>query len=124
MIEPLAGFGDNVVAVECRGHITRADYDRILIPLVEAKLAAHEKLRLYYLAGPQFEGIDPAAMLADARIGLAHFSRWERAAVVTDIAWLRVATQAFGFLMPCPVKCFPIAQEPDARRWIAEGGST
>lgn len=120
MIEPLQGFADNVIAVECRGHVTRADYDSVLIPLVEAKLRAHEKLRLYYRAGPQFDGIDPAAMLEDARVGLAHFSRWERAAIVTDIEWLRIATKVFGFLMPCPVKCFPTAQEPEARRWIAE----
>lgn len=119
MIDLIRGFSDNTVAVECRGHVTRSDYDRVLIPLVDAKLKAHEKLRLYYRVGPQFEGIDPGAMLEDAKVGFAHLSRWERAAVVTDIEWLRIATKTFGFLMPCPVKCFAIADEADAKKWIA-----
>lgn len=118
MINLLTGMADNVVAVSCRGRVTRDDYERVLIPLVEKKLKVHEKLRLFYQAGPEFESIDPGAMLEDTRIGFAHLTRWERAAVVTDIEWLRLATKLFGFLMPCPVRCFGVAEEAKAREWI------
>jgi hypothetical protein len=118
MIEFIAGFPPNVLAVNCRGHITRADYEEILIPAVEARLKDHKKLRLYYRIGPEFEGIDIGAALDDAKIGLAHISRWERAAIVTDVGWLRLATHAFAFLMPCPVTIYGIGQEADAKAWI------
>jgi hypothetical protein len=72
MMDITEGFPDNVVAVDCRGRITRDDYDCTLIPAVEAKLARHEKLRLLYRAGPDFDGFDPGAILEDAKLGFAH----------------------------------------------------
>lgn len=119
MIEFVGGFPDNVVAVNCTGRITRNDYEHTLIPAVESKLKKHDKLRLLYRVGPEFDGIDPGAILEDAKVGFAHLSRWERVAVVTDVEWLRLATRAFAFLLPCPVKFFNISQDSDARAWIA-----
>lgn len=118
MIEVLKGFPDNVLAVDCSGRITKADYQRVLIPAMEAKLKQHDKLRLYYRAGPEFQGIDPGAVFEDMWVGFAHLSRWERFAIVTDIDWIRLAIQAFAFLMPCPVKFFASSQESEAKVWI------
>jgi hypothetical protein len=36
MIEMLEGFPECVVAVVAKGRVTREDYDRVLIPAVEA----------------------------------------------------------------------------------------
>jgi SpoIIAA-like len=118
MIELVKGLPDNVLAVNCTGHITRNDYDRVLVPALEAKLKKHDKLRLYYRAGPDFSGIDPGAVLEDTWIGFAHLTRWERMVLVTDIEWIRYAIRAFAFLMPCPVKFFSAAQEAEAKAWI------
>jgi hypothetical protein len=119
MIAFLSGFADNVVAVDCTGTITRADYVDVLIPAVESKLKAHKSVRLYYRAGQEFAGIDSSAILEDARVGLSHFSQWGQVAIVTDIEWLRVTAKAFGFLMPCPVRCFHLREEELARWWIS-----
>jgi hypothetical protein len=32
MIEVLEGFGDNIAAYACHGHVTKADYETVLIP--------------------------------------------------------------------------------------------
>ena len=119
MIEFVKGLPDNVLAVDCRGQIHADDYERTLVPALEKKLAGHDKLRLFYRAGPEFKGIDPAAVLEDTKVGFAHLSRWEKMAIVTDVEWIRLAIKAFAFLMPCPVKFFSVAQEDQARRWIA-----
>ena len=60
MIELLKGFPDNVVAVSCRGEVTRKDYDTVLIPAAEKALESNEKVRLLYEAGPEFDGGDAA----------------------------------------------------------------
>lgn len=118
MITIAKGFPDNVIAVDCAGHVTRGDYETILIPAVEAALKHHEKLRLYYRIGPDFEGIDPGAVFEDMKVGFSHLSRWERIAVVTDIEWIRLAIRAFAFLLPGAVRFFVIGQEDQARDWI------
>ena len=120
MIELIEGLPDGVVAVRCSGHVTRNDYETVLIPTVEAKLKKHEKLRLLYSIGPGFEGIDPGAVLEDTKIGFEHLHRWERVAVVTNVEWIRLAVRAFAFLLPCPVKFFDVSQLDEARRWIVE----
>lgn len=118
MIEMLNGFPDTVLALACRGKVTRQDYETVLIPAVEAALKAHAKLRLYYEIGPDFTGIEAGAVLEDMKVGLEHLTRWERVALVADVEWIRHTMMAFAFLMPCPIKAFHTSEAAAARAWI------
>ena len=120
MITPLSGFASEAVAVACSGRVTRRDYEAVLIPAVEAALKSNAKVRLYYEVGADFDGIELGAAWEDLAIGMEHLSRWERVAVVTDVAWIRLAIQAFGFLMPGKVRIFPLGERAEARAWIGE----
>jgi hypothetical protein len=118
MIEPLPDFPDSVIAFACRGHVTREDYEATLIPAVEAALERHDKLRLYYEIGADFSGIDPAAVWEDFKVGVEHWLRWERIAVVTDVEWIGQTMRVFSFLFPGEMRVFPTADAAQARRWI------
>jgi hypothetical protein len=120
VIETLTDLPDNVAAFMCHGHVTKADYDAVLIPDVEKRLTQHEKVRIYYQFAPDFDGIDPAAAWEDTRVGLSHFRRWERIAVVADVEWIKQTMRFFGFLMPAEVRAFPLAEAGKAREWITE----
>ena len=54
MIEVLKDFPDNVAAFACHGHLTKADYETVLIPVIEDKLKRHKKLRSYTEIAPDF----------------------------------------------------------------------
>lgn len=118
MIEQLAGFPSNVVAVICKGRVTKSDYDLVLVPAVLKALRAHDKIRLYYETGPDFAGIDPGAMWDDFKIGIEHLTRWQRIAVVTDVEWIKHAVRFFSFLMPSTTKLFSQSDAARAREWI------
>lgn len=118
MIKRLDGFPDNVCAFVCHGHVTRDDYKTVLVPAVEASLQSHGKLRLYYETAADFTGIDPAAVWQDTTVGLSHFFRWEKIAVVTDVDWIKNVFHFFTFLMPAPMKVFPSTEAEKARQWI------
>ena len=122
MIEQLTNFPPNVVAFVCRGRVTKADYDKVLIPAVERALKSHDKVRLYYETASDFGGIDPGAFWADFRVGVEHFTRWERMAVVTDVEWIKNTISVFGFLMPGELRLFPAAEAAQAREWIVAVG--
>jgi hypothetical protein len=119
MIEVLKGFPENVVAVAAKGKVTRSDYENVLVPAVEKAFQRHEKLRFYYELGPEFQGLESGAAWEDFKVGISHFMRWERVAVVTNVDWIRHAAGAFAFLMPAKVRTFSIAQESEARAWIS-----
>ena len=98
MIEIIEGFPDNVVGILAKGEVTRKDYLEVVIPAIDKALKRNAKLRLYYDLGSQFTGIDFGAEWEDFKLGIEHLSRWERAAVVTDVAWIRHLVGAFRFL--------------------------
>jgi SpoIIAA-like len=123
MIKPLDGFPDGVLALACEGHVTRADYERVLIPAVEKALKKPGKLRLYYQIDPGFSGIEAGAVWEDFKVGIEHLLRWERIAVVTDVGWIRHTFQAFSFVIPGTAKIFAVKEQAKAREWILEGTS-
>ncbi|HLK84924.1 MAG TPA: STAS/SEC14 domain-containing protein [Candidatus Binataceae bacterium] len=120
MLQILSDFPDNVVAAAARGVVTRRDYQDMLVPRVEATLKRHRKIRCYYELGSQFSGMEAGAIWEDFKIGVEHFSRWERVAVVSDVDWIRHAVNIFRFLMPGEVRMFGNSESETARKWIAE----
>ena len=121
MIEVLKGFPEGVVAVVAKGRVTRRDYEDILVPAVQVAFGHRDKVRCYYELGRDFAGMDAGAVWEDLRIGLEHFTAWERIAVVTDVDWIRLAVNAFRFLLPGEVRVFPTTEGSDARGWITAG---
>ena len=120
MIRILSGFLSSVVAIACEGRVTRKDYDDVLVPAVTAALQRHDKVRLYYEITPQFSGMDPGAMWEDFIVGMEHLLRWERVAVITDVAWIQHTVNAFRFLLPGKVRIFGGGETAAARAWITE----
>ena len=121
VIKILEGFPQGVIGAEARGRVTIEDYDKILIPAVEATLSKHGKVSLYYELGKGFSGIEAGAAWRDLRLGVAHFSAWERMALVTDIEWIRLAVNVFRFMMPAKLRIFSTVEADEARLWVGEG---
>lgn len=120
MIEALKGFPTKVLAFACKGHVTKHDYETVLIPAVEEALKQPGKVRLYYQIDPDFSGIDPGAMWDDFKVGMEHVLRWERIAVVTDVEWIRYTIRAFSFVIPGVAKVFRLSEAAKAREWILD----
>lgn len=121
MIEIIKDQPVNVLAVRAIGRVTAQDYEQVLIPAVEEALHQHDKIRLYYELGKEFEGIDAVAMFEDLKVGIGKLPYWEKLAVVTDVKWIKQAVSAFAFLIHGMVKVFPLSEAEAARIWIARG---
>ena len=123
MIEALKDFPDNVAASALHGHVTKTDYDKVLVPDFEDRLQRHKKLRIYLDIAPDLIGFDPGAVWEDTKFGFGHYFDWERCAVVSDVDWVKhVAkfSEFLGFLWPGKYRAFPAAQAGEAREWIAQ----
>jgi len=118
MIEMLSSLPDNVIGFSAHGKVTSDDYEAHIVPAVEAALRRHDKLRLLYHLGPDFDGFEAGAVWEDAKVGLSHLAAWERIAMVTDVDWLCAVTKAFGFAMPGEVRVFSNAEMDAARDWL------
>lgn len=120
MIELLTGLPDDVVGLEAKGEVTGEDYDQVLIPAVEEAHRSHDKIRLFYVLGDEFDGYSAAALWDDAKVGMSHYFSWDRMALVTDHDAYRRLVKGFGFMLPAKVRVFDLAQLEEAKAWIAE----
>ncbi|MGO9154882.1 STAS/SEC14 domain-containing protein [Mycobacterium sp.] len=120
MIEALKDFPDNVSAFACHGHLTKADYQTVIIPYIEDKLTRHKKLRAYTEIASDFAGVDSGFIWEDTKFTVSHFLNWERGALVTDVKWMSRATKFGASLVPGEWRTFPNAEATEAREWIVE----
>ena len=119
MIDLVEGLPDNVVGFSAHGLVTEEDYRNVLIPTIDAALARHDKIRVYYEIGPNFTGFDLGAVFADVRVGAGRLFHWERIALVTDVPWIRDSARMFSFLIPAQIRTFETAEAAKAKEWIA-----
>jgi hypothetical protein len=119
MINLLTDLPPNVLGIEAVGHVSAEDYREVLEPAVEKALAGHDKLRLLYVLGEEFEGYSAGAAWEDTKLGIGHWNAWERIAVVTDRGWIRDAVRAVAWMLPGEVRVFAVERRDDARDWVA-----
>ncbi len=119
MIEQLSDLPDNVLGFEAKGDVSGDDYEQVLVPAVEERLARLDKVSLLYVLGDEFSGYSAAAMWDDTKVGMHHLSSWERIAAVTDHDMYRHAIKGFGFLMRAEVRVFANAELDKAKAWVS-----
>ncbi|MGK7954077.1 MAG: STAS/SEC14 domain-containing protein [Crocosphaera sp.] len=119
MIKFLSSKKDSVLFLEAEGKVTGDDYQLAIIPALENKLKQHQKIRLLYELGNHFSGFDLLGIWEDFKLGLKHWSDFEKIALVSDIQWIRIVTKLFGWILPYPVKVFHNDKLSQAEEWIS-----
>ena len=118
MLEQLTGLPDGVIGFTAVGELHADDYKDVLLPAIEQKLSAGEKVRVV-LVFPTFDGLSGGAMWQDLKMGVEHLTNWKRIALVTDVDWMIHLTQLFGWMTPGELKHFPLSDQADAIAWAA-----
>ncbi|MCT2559846.1 STAS/SEC14 domain-containing protein [Tsuneonella sp. YG55] len=116
--EEIGGLPRDVVALRAIGVITADDYRETLVPLIEARLQDHEKLKCLIVLDGAFATYTGGAAWEDAKLGFRHWDAFSRVALVSDIGWIVKATRLFAPIMPCAVRTFPLAELDAAKDWI------
>jgi len=120
MLEITGNYANNVLAIRASGEISAEDYRQVLVPAVEAKLAQHKHLRLLYLMDDAFTGFSGGAAWEDTKVGMRHFTHFERVAVVSGKEWIRNMVKGFGFALPGEVRVYELDEQAAAETWINE----
>ncbi len=120
MFNYLDDLPDHVIGVEVTGKITANDYKDSLIPLIEEKLKAHQRLDFICRIDSSWEGIEPGAMWQDLRIGLSNMSHWGRIAIVTDVEWIENSVNLFKVFWPGHLRHFDADEFEKAKTWACD----
>jgi len=117
MLQLLQPTTDNVVSITASGTVTAEDYESVLIPAIEETLKAHDKVRVLFQLEPN-TGFTAGAVWDDTKFGMSHCFAFEKFALVSDTEWINNTVKVLGFMMPCPVQRFAIADLDAAREWV------
>jgi len=118
MIERLKDLPPGIDGVRAIGRISKEDYERVFVPLLDELRSEGRRIRFLYQLGPEFKGFTPGAAWEDAKIGLHSMRLFDGCAVVTELAWIREWTRLAGFFMPCPVRVFGNKVFAEAVDWL------
>jgi hypothetical protein len=119
MMERLTGLPAGVEGVKASGMLTKEDYERVIEPILDNARREGKHLRVLCELGPDFQGFTPGAAWEDVRVGFRSLRLLDGCALVTDIGWMKEATRASAFFMPCPLRTFPMGQRDQAATWLA-----
>src|SRR3954447_14072458 len=120
MIELMHGLPEGAFGLEAKGKLSPDDYEKVLIPAIEAEFEKHDKLSLVVVIGDDFKGVEAGAIWDDAKLGMSHLFSWEKIAIVTDHDWYRHVTGVSAFLTRAEVKVFETDDLDDAIEWITD----
>lgn len=124
MITLLEDLPQGTIGLSFSGEVTGDDYDRVLVPAIDAALDQQDRIKALLVFGPEFQGYTLAAAWDDTSLGLRHWDGFERLAVATDVPWLRQSFRAIGLVLPYPVRLFNGDELDQARRWLGESLGT
>jgi len=116
MIEDLP---KGAVGFEAHGRVTDADRRTVLEPTIEWALESRDKIRLLYVASPDFTGYERGDLYDEAVFGTRHFTDFDRIAFVGDEGPYTRSVAALDGLMPVTLKVFATAEIGKAKAWLA-----
>lgn len=119
MIKLLPGLPDNVVGVVAIDEFTGRDYEQLKIA-VNAAVQTVDRVRLLLQVAPGFTGHTAEMSWDEARMGVIHFTDWEKIAVVTDEGWIHGTAMLFRVFASCPLSIFGNDALAEAKAWVVE----
>ncbi len=121
MIEYMEGLPANMVGFKATGEITEDDFSIIVIPKVKELVSQTDTLNYLLVLDTSIKNISFGAWMKDALMGLQNITKWNRAAIVTDVDAIRIFTDLFSVVVPGEFKGYEQKDLQIAIDWVAEG---
>ena len=109
----------HVVGFRASEHVTKADYDTILIPAVDKLAKEKGKINYVFVLETDIKNLDLGALYDDLKVGLKHLLQWHKMAIVTDKPGVNKFTDMAGYVIPGEVRSYTISELEAAKKWAA-----
>ena len=120
MIYAIENLPANMVGFKAIGNITESDFSKIVIPTVKVLIDKTDKLNYLLVLDTSIKNFSKEAWFENAMMGMKNLTKWNRAAIVSDVTAIKVFTNIFSVLMPGEFKVFEHSQLQNAIDWVSE----
>jgi hypothetical protein len=119
MVELLNDFPPHVAAYRALGKVNKEEYEKVVMHRVDEVAASYGKINFLVRLETDMDNYSLAAFLDYLKVSFEHFTKWNRMAIVSDEAWLRLAYNALSPLVPGKIKGYPLREYEAAKRWVS-----
>ena len=120
MITYLENLPANIAGFKATGEITETDFTETVMPKVKALVDKTDKLNYLLVLETSVKNFTIGAWMKDAMMGIKHLTKWNRAAIVSDVEAIRNFTDIFSYFLPGEFKGFEHKDLLDAVDWVSE----
>jgi hypothetical protein len=108
-----------VVAFRATGEVSKADYDNVIIPAIDALVKKQDSINFMLVLDTALSNFTIAAILKDIGIGLKHFTKWHKMAIISESTAINTFTDLFSYVAPGKAKGFTHDEIVDATEWVS-----
>jgi hypothetical protein len=108
-----------VVGIHAVGEVNKDDYEKVLVPRLDELVARQGEINYLLILETDVKNFTAGAWWDDLKLGLKHFTKWNKIAVVTDQKGVEWFSDLFRFFIPGKSKGFPLAKLNEAIDWIS-----
>jgi hypothetical protein len=119
MITTIGIAPENVAAFRATGEVTKEDYDKVVIPTIDNLVKKKGNIRFMFVLDTSLSNFSAIAILKDLGVGLKHFTKWEKMAIVSESEVINKFTDFFSFIAPGEAKGFTHAEMARAIEWVS-----
>lgn len=119
MIQLMNDVPANVAGFRALGEVDADDYKKVLVPALDALVAKQEKINFLLVLDTSLKDFSIGALLQDLGVGLKHFTKWHKMAIVSESDGINKFTDAFSYIAPGEAKGYTHAQLEKAIEWVS-----
>lgn len=119
MLSILHDLPPHVVGVQASGVVSKADYEKVLLPALADLYNRTGAVSLLLQIETDLHNYTTGAWIEDIKSGFRYFTKWRKVAVVSRNTNIKAFTDTFGILLPGQYKGFLMADLVEAKRWVS-----
>jgi hypothetical protein len=110
---------ENVAGFRATGHVDKQDYEEVLIPAIDALVKKQGSINFMLVLDTSLDNFTAGAFLKDLAVGLKHFTKWHKMAIISESTAINNFTDVFSYISPGEAKGFRHVQIDEAKKWVS-----
>jgi hypothetical protein len=119
MLTIIKDLPSHVLGIKATGNVDKLDFETVLIPAMDDLVKRTGEINYLLELETPVKNFSMGAWLEDAKIGLKHFTKWKKIAIVTAEKGVEKFSDVFGIAVPGESKGFPLEELEQAKQWVA-----
>lgn len=120
MVELLTDFPPYVVAYRASGKVDKDEYENVVIRRVNEVANKYDAINFIVKLETGMQNYSAAALVDYVLISFKHIRKWNRMAIVSDQATVRMFYDFLSPLVPGKVVGFKLEDFETAKQWVSE----